>query len=76
MSRRGPAALALAAILGVLGHDDAWAHAGLRLSDPIAGATLGDTPTLYENSVPSQVFRQGGPAPRTPAAPAGAAGGQ
>ena len=45
MSRRGPAALALAAILGVLGHDDAWAHAGLRLSDPIAGATLGDTPT-------------------------------
>jgi hypothetical protein len=36
-----------------------------------AGQTLGDTPTLYENSVPSQLFRQDGPAPRPGAAPAG-----
>ncbi|HEV8337410.1 MAG TPA: copper resistance protein CopC [Candidatus Polarisedimenticolia bacterium] len=36
--------LVLATLLGGPGRDDAWAHAGLRLSDPLAGVTLGDTP--------------------------------
>jgi copper transport protein len=34
----------LAVLLCGPGQDEAWAHAGLRLSDPLAGVTLGDTP--------------------------------
>jgi copper transport protein len=41
---RRVAVVALAALLGGPGHREAWAHAGLRLSDPLAGVTLGDTP--------------------------------
>src|SRR4029077_11519153 len=35
----------LVILLGALSPRDAWAHAGLRSSDPVAGATLGDSPT-------------------------------
>ena len=45
MLRRALALPALVAALGGFVHDDAWAHAGVRFSDPVAGATLGDTPT-------------------------------
>jgi methionine-rich copper-binding protein CopC len=40
--------LALAVLLAGTGHDDAWAHAGLRFSNPAGGATLGDSPKLVE----------------------------
>jgi len=42
--RRGVRVLALAAVLSALGLRSVWAHAGLRLTDPVEGATLGDTP--------------------------------
>ena len=45
MLRRAGAVLALVTLLCGLGPEGAWAHAGLILSDPIAGAALGDTPT-------------------------------
>ncbi|HWX91469.1 MAG TPA: copper resistance protein CopC [Terriglobales bacterium] len=45
MPRRNLTVVILVTLLGVLSHSDAWAHAGLRSSDPMAGATLGDTPT-------------------------------
>jgi len=44
------AVLALAGLCGAVGHDDAWAHAGVRFSDPVSGATLGDTPTVVRRS--------------------------
>ena len=43
--RRGAAVLALVTLLCGLAPEGAWAHAGLILSDPVAGAALGDTPT-------------------------------
>ena len=43
--RRGAAVLALVSLLFGLAPEGAWAHAGLILSDPVAGAALGDTPT-------------------------------
>jgi len=48
--RRGIAVLGLVTVLGGLGQGDVWAHAGLRYSDPVAGATLGDTPTVVKLS--------------------------
>ena len=45
---RRRAVLALAAILGALEAGEAWAHAGLRFSTPIAGATLGATPKVVQ----------------------------
>ena len=40
------AALAAAVVLaGAVCRETAFAHAGLQLSEPLAGATLGDTPT-------------------------------
>ena len=49
MPRRG-AILALALALGGLTHHVVSAHAGLRLAYPLAGATLGDTPTVVQLS--------------------------
>ena len=46
MRRRGVAVIALAGLLGALIPDNARAHAGPRLSDPLEGATLGDTPAI------------------------------
>jgi len=43
--RRGLTIVTLVILLGALSHRDAWAHAGLRSSDPVSGATLGDSPT-------------------------------
>ena len=45
MPGRGVALLALLTILCGLAPANAWAHAALVLSDPAAGAALGDTPT-------------------------------
>lgn len=45
MPRRGLTIVTLVILLGALSHRDAWAHAGLRSSDPVSGATLGDSPT-------------------------------
>jgi copper transport protein len=43
--RRGLTIVTLVTLFCALGHRNAWAHAGLRSSDPMSGATLGDTPT-------------------------------
>jgi copper transport protein len=48
VTRRRAGVLALAVVLGGVGRDDAWAHAGLRFSNPSAGATLGDSPKLVQ----------------------------
>lgn len=48
--RRPVAVLVFAAIVGGLGLDDAWAHAGLRTANPAAGATLGDSPKVLQLS--------------------------
>ena len=45
MPRRGLTIVTLVILLGALSHRDAWAHAGLRSSEPVSGATLGDSPT-------------------------------
>lgn len=42
--RRSVGLLLAGLALGVLGHGEASAHAILRLAEPMAGATLGDTP--------------------------------
>jgi len=46
--RRRASVLALAVILGGLAPTEARAHAGLRFSNPAAGAALGDTPKVVE----------------------------
>jgi copper transport protein len=43
--RRGVVLLVVVAVVCALGAENVWAHAGLVLSDPAAGAALGDTPT-------------------------------
>jgi copper transport protein len=45
VSTRGLTIITLVILLAVLSQGDAWAHAGLRSSDPVSGATLGDSPT-------------------------------
>ena len=48
MDRRRASVLALAVILGGLAPREARAHAGLRFSNPAAGAALGDTPKVVQ----------------------------
>ena len=48
MRLRRAGVLALAVILGGVSHEDAWAHAGLRFSNPAGGATLGDSPSIVQ----------------------------
>lgn len=50
LPRRTAALLALVALLFGVGAEGAGAHAGLVLSDPVAGAALGDTPTAIRLS--------------------------
>jgi copper transport protein len=54
LRRCAATALLLAALLLGLGQEDAWAHAGLVSSDPIAGAELGATPTAVDLSFSEQ----------------------
>ena len=50
MSRRSLTLLILVTFLGALSPRDAGAHAGLKRSDPMAGATLGDSPARVQLS--------------------------
>ena len=48
--QRQVATLAIVALLACFGSRHVFAHAGPRLTDPLEGATLGDTPTIVRLS--------------------------